>query len=103
TFCLAPPVAYLGAKGFRWVGGCVDVVGFEPVASLVYSHGKHLISLFEMPNISGASAPITSHKRKGYLALSWSDGGITYWAVSDMAPDELENFVRLFRAATANS
>jgi anti-sigma factor RsiW len=99
----APTVADLGAQGFPLVGGRVDVVRVEPVASLVYSHGKHLISLFEMPNTSGASAPITSHKKQGYLAFSWSDGGITYWAVSDTAPDELENFVRLFRAAAAGS
>jgi len=99
----APTVADLGAQGFPLVGGRVDVVRVEPVASLVYSHGKHLISLFEMPNTSGASAPVTSHKKQGYLALSWSDGAITYWAVSDTAPDELKNFVRLFRAAAANS
>jgi anti-sigma factor RsiW len=99
----APTVADLGAQGFPLVGGRVDVVRVEPVASLVYSHGKHLISLFEMPNTSGASAPVTSHKKQGYLALSWSDGGITYWAVSDTAPDELKNFVRLFRAAAAGS
>ena len=99
----APTVADLGAQGFPLVGGRVDVVRVEPVASLVYSHGKHLISLFEMPNTSGVSASVTSHKKQGYLALSWSDGGITYWAVSDTAPDELKNFVRLFRAAAAGS
>ena len=98
----APTVADLGAQ-FPLVGGRVDVVRVEPVASLVYSHGKHPISLFEMPNTSGASAPVTSHKKQGYLALSWSDGAITYWAVSDTAPDELENFVRLFRAAATGS
>jgi len=41
--------------------------------------------------------------KQGYLALSWSDNGVTYWAVSDAASDELENFAALFRAATGGS
>ena len=99
----APTVVDLGTKGFPLVGGRIDVVRVAPVASLVYSHGKHLISLTEMPNLRGAPAPVTSHSEQGYLALSWSDEGITYWAVSDAAPNELENFAALFRAATAGS
>jgi anti-sigma factor RsiW len=99
----APTVADLSAKGFPLVGGRIDVVRVAPVASLVYSHGKHLISLTEMPNMRGAPAPVTRHLEKGYLALSWSDDGITYWAVSDAAPNELENFAAQFRAATAGS
>jgi anti-sigma factor RsiW len=99
----APTVADLGAKGFPLVGGRIDVVRVTPVASLVYSHGKHLISLTEMPNTRGAAAPVTSHLEKGYLALSWSDEGTTFWAVSDVAPNELENFAALFRAATAGT
>jgi anti-sigma factor RsiW len=46
----APTVVDLGAKDFPLVGGRIDVVKVAPVASLVYSHGKHLISLTEMPN-----------------------------------------------------
>jgi anti-sigma factor RsiW len=99
----APTVADLSAKGFPLVGARIDVVRVAPVASLVYSHGKHLISLTEMPNTRDAPAPITSHSEQGYLALSWSDGGVTYWAVSDAASDELENFAALFRAATGGS
>jgi anti-sigma factor RsiW len=96
----APTVVDLGAKGFPLVGGRIDVVKVEPVASLVYSHGKHLISLTEMPNTRGGPQPLEKHLEQGYLALSWSDKGVTYWAVSDAASNELENFVALFRAAT---
>jgi anti-sigma factor RsiW len=95
----APTVIDLGAKGFPLVGGRIDVVNVVPVASLVYSHGKHLISLTEIPNTGGASAPVTRHLEEGYLALTWSDGHVTYWAVSDAAADELENFTALIRAA----
>jgi len=99
----APTVVDLGAQGFPLVGARIDVVRVAPVASLVYSHGKHLISLTEMPNTRGSPAPLTSHSEQGYHALSWSDGGVTYWAVSDAASDELESFATLFRAATAGS
>ena len=99
----APTVVDLSAKGFPLVGARIDVVRVAPVASLVYSRGKHLISLTEMSNTQDAPEPVTSHSEQGYRALSWSDGGVTYWAVSDAASDELENFAALFRAATAGS
>jgi anti-sigma factor RsiW len=99
----APTVVDLGAQGFPLVGGRIDVVKVAPVASLVYSHGKHLISLTEMPNTRGRPEPLERHLEQGYLALSWSEAGVTYWAVSDAASNELENFAALFRAATAGS
>ncbi|HEV7464139.1 MAG TPA: anti-sigma factor [Methyloceanibacter sp.] len=41
----APTVADLGTQGFPLAGARIDVLGLESVASLVYSHGKHFISL----------------------------------------------------------
>jgi anti-sigma factor RsiW len=96
---LAPKVIDLSAKGFPLVGGRIDVIGLEPVASLVYSNGKHLISLMEMPSTRGFAAPLEQHVEQGYQALTWSDGKIGYWAVSDAAADELKTFVSLFQAA----
>jgi len=97
----APTVVDLGAQGFPLVGGRIDVVKGAPAASLVYRHGKHLISLTEMSNTRGEPVSLERHLEQGYLALSWSEAGVTYWAVSDAASNELENFVALFRAATA--
>ena len=91
----APTVVDLGAKSFPLVGGRIDVVNVAPVASLVYNHGKHLISLTEMSNTGGEPEPLEKHLEQGYLALSWSDAGVTYWAVSDAASNELENFAAL--------
>jgi anti-sigma factor RsiW len=99
----APTVANLSARGFPLVGARIDVVGLEPAASLVYSHGKHFITLTEMPNARGTPASVESYSEHGYLAITWSDGGITYWAVSDAAADELESFVKLFQTAAAGS
>jgi hypothetical protein len=63
------------------VGARIDVIGLEPVASLVYSKGKHQISVMEMPNPRGLTTQLTQHFEQGYQALTWSDGKITYWVV----------------------
>jgi anti-sigma factor RsiW len=36
----------------------------------------------------------------GYNIVSWSDGGVAYLAVSDVAPADLNAFAKAFRAAT---
>ena len=96
---LAPKVVDLSTKGFPLVGGRIDVIGLAPVASLVYSNGKHLISVMEMPSARPLAVPLEKHVEQGYQALTWSDGKITYWAVSDAAAEELKTFVSLFQAA----
>ena len=93
----APKVVDLSTQGFPLVGARIDVIGLEPVASLVYSKGKHQISVMEMPNPRGLTTQLTQHAEQGYQALSWSDGKITYWVVSDAAVEELKTFVGLFQ------
>ncbi len=95
----APVVEDLAADGFPLVGGRIDVIGLEPSATLVYRHGNHVISLTEIPGASGSSSSIES--ARGYNVLAWSDGKISYWAVSDTAAEELRNFVGKFKAASA--
>lgn len=99
----APVVPDLGTEGFPLVGARVDVVGLEPAATLVYSRGKHLISLTAIPAGKEAAAPPRSHEERGFLARTWTQGGVTYFAVSDAAVEELEAFVKLFRAEVARN
>ena len=99
----APTVVDLAAQGFPLVGGRVDVVDLEPVATLVYSRGKHLISLTQMPNPRTPAGSTHQNLERGYLALSWDKGNISYWAVSDAAAGDLRNFVTEFQAAAASS
>jgi anti-sigma factor RsiW len=99
----APVVPDLGGRGYPLVGARVDVIGLEPVATLVYARGKHLISLTEIPNGQAPAAPARSYEERGFLALSWSAGDVTYFAVSDAAADELEAFVKLFQAEAAGN
>ena len=95
----APIVVDLKEQGFPLVGARIDVVNLAPAATLVYRAGKHLISLTEMPNAQAPTGPAGEHREQGYLALSWNDGQMAFWAVSDAAPEELERFVEAFRAA----
>jgi len=55
----------------------------------------------EMPSAQPLAVPLEKHVEQGYEALTWSDGNITYWAVSDAAVEELKTFVSLFQAAAS--
>jgi anti-sigma factor RsiW len=99
----APAVPNLAAQGFPLVGGRIDIVTLKPAATLVYAYGKHFISVTAMPGTEGVAPSLTREVERGYRALSWSQGGVTYWAVSDAAPGELERFVKLFGIAVNRS
>jgi anti-sigma factor RsiW len=77
----------------------VDVVGTTPVATLVYGRRLHVISLSAVPDAAAGEAAPVPVSTKGYNLVSWSDNGVKYYAVSDLALAELQTFVRLFKAA----
>jgi anti-sigma factor RsiW len=95
----APRVVDLADQGFPLVGGRVDVIGRAPVATLVYRHRQHLISLSAVPG--GQTIAAAPKEIAGYNILSWSENGTVYNAVSDLAAPDLETFAKAFRAASA--
>jgi anti-sigma factor RsiW len=93
----APRVVDLSNAGFKLIGGRVDVVGRAGVPTLVYQIRQHLISLTAVPDTAhGSTAPITTAAR-GYNILRWSDGDVSYVAVSDLNVADLTKFVQAFR------
>jgi anti-sigma factor RsiW len=96
----APRVVDLAQAGFPLAGGRVDVIGREPVATLIYRHGPHLISLFEIP--ASATSGEMHRMIAGYNVVSWSENGVAYWAVSDVEATELAAFAKAFRDAKAD-
>src|SRR6185369_2975583 len=84
----APEVEDLTAHGFTLIGGRLDYVGGRPVAALVYQRRQHTVNVFTWP--SGAPERATaSSTMQGFHVVSWVKHGAAWWAVSDLAGDEL--------------
>jgi anti-sigma factor RsiW len=94
----APRVVDLAKEAFPLVGGRIDVIAENPVPSLVYAHRKHLISLTAVPDSGHANSQPVLSVVNGYNMYRWTEDGIAYWAVSDVAPADLDKFAELFRA-----
>ena len=93
----APPVKDLKAAGFLLAGARLDYVANRPVAALVYQRRQHVIDLFVWPgNGTGGLNPDMTD-RKGYNLLWWNRNGMTFWAVSDISPQELAEFARAWQ------
>jgi anti-sigma factor RsiW len=92
----SPQVPDLAAQGFVLVGGRVDVVGHDPVATIVYKHAAHTVSLTTLP--TGQS--VSDQAIAGYNVRSWSDAQFTYIAVSDLPSTDLATFERVFSAGS---
>lgn len=90
----APPVADFAAEGFPLVGGRLDVVGGRSVAALVYNRRLHVINLFVWPSEEPDAAPRSGTER-GYAWVRWTRGGMSFWAASDVAGSDLDEFARL--------
>ncbi|HJP90745.1 MAG TPA: anti-sigma factor [Pyrinomonadaceae bacterium] len=93
----SPTVKDLSQYGFSLSGGRLDYIGNRPVAALVYQHRQHSINLFVWPSTAAPAANEKASERQGYNLIRWSNGGMTYWAVSDLNLAELQQFVQLLR------
>jgi anti-sigma factor RsiW len=93
----SPQVPDLAAQGFTLLGGRVDVIGHEPVATIVYKHAAHTVSLTTLR----AGQSVSEETVAGYNVRSCSDANFTYVAVSDLPAPDLATFERVFSAAAA--
>jgi len=102
----SPPVVDLAADGFPLRGGRLEYVGGRPVAALVYQAGNHLVSVLVWPagpdaapgSAATASSAAAGSSRRGFQLRHWSQAGMTWWAVSDVAEDRLDELVARLRA-----
>jgi anti-sigma factor RsiW len=92
----SPRVVDLAAQDFALVGGRIDVIGLVPAPTLVYRRRLHLVSHTALPAAQAAAAP--RRAIDGYNVVEWTDADHAYWAVSDLARPELEEFAAAFRA-----
>jgi anti-sigma factor RsiW len=96
---VAPPVIDLTAEGFTLLGGRLDYIDGEPVASVVYKRRKHVINLLVAQRLGAEHANVTNRTVQGYNVRHWSAGGLDFWAVSDLDPTELNEFVQKISTA----
>ena len=80
-------------------GGRLDYIAGRAVAALVYKRREHLINLFIWPaeNTRIGVERVQSSVSNGYNTLRWSGNGMTFWAISDLNPGELQEFMRRFQ------
>ncbi|MBV8093901.1 MAG: anti-sigma factor [Acetobacteraceae bacterium] len=93
-----PPVKDLKSQGFALAGARLDYLAGRPVAALVYQRRQHLIDLFIWPDQGSIGLRPADGHRRGYNFIHWSQGGMVFWAVSDLNAQELGEFVRLWQA-----
>lgn len=93
----SPPVKDLAAQDFPLVGGRLDYLAGRPVAALIYKRRLHYINVFVWPVAGQPATPAGRASHDGYNVIHWSAGGMNFWAVSDLNPQELGEFVRLLQ------
>jgi anti-sigma factor RsiW len=96
---VAPPVVDLTAQGFTLIGGRLDYVDARAIGAVVYRRRQHIINLFVAQTASTEHRSAKIETVQGFNIRHWSDRGLNYWAVSDLAKDELADFGDKFEAA----
>ena len=96
---VAPPVVDLTAQGFTLIGGRLDYVDTRPIGAVVYRRRSHVINLFVAQTASTERRAAKTETIQGFNIRRWSERGLNYWAVSDIAADELGDFGEKFESA----
>jgi anti-sigma factor RsiW len=91
----SPPVKNLASDGFQLVGGRLDYMDERPVAALVYKHQLHTINVFVWPVRDASITAQSSMVLQGFNIIAWQNGGMQYWAVSDLNNTDLKQFADL--------
>ena len=96
---VAPPVVDLTAQGFTLIGGRLDYVDARADRRHRLPPAPHVINLFvaQTANTERRAAKIDTVQ--GFNIRHWSERGLNYWAVSDLARDELAEFGEKFESA----
>jgi anti-sigma factor RsiW len=96
---VAPPVIDLTAQGFTLIGGRLDYVDARAIGAVVYKRRSHVINLFVAQTANTERHAARIDTVQGFNIRHWSDRGLNYWAVSDLARDEFAEFGDKFESA----
>ena len=95
---VSPPVIDLTAQGFTLIGGRLDYLDAREIGAVVYRRRQHIINLFVARTSDTERRPAKMEHIQGFNIRTWSEQGMKFWAVSDVAPDELTEFGEKFEA-----
>ena len=95
---VAPPVIDLTSQGFTLIGGRLDYIEGRPVGAIVYKRRAHVINLFVSQSV-GSESGATMEKLQGFTVWSWAWSDLNFRAVSDINPEELQEFGDKLKAA----
>ena len=95
----SPPVADLSAHGFELPGARLDYVGGRPVAVLAYQRRQHLIDVFVWPGEAQRAGQTLT--RDGFNLQSFSRNGMSFFLISDLGRNELNDLADLLAEHSA--
>ncbi len=95
---IAPPVVDLTAKGFTLLGGRLDYIDGQAVASIVYRRRTHVINLFVTQGAPSESHEARLQTMQGFNIRRWTAQGLEFFAISDINGEELQEFAEKFDA-----
>jgi anti-sigma factor RsiW len=93
----APPVENLASEGFTLIGGRLDYLGGRPVAALVYRYRQHIINVFVWPSSNNQQVFVQTWALRGYNIARFDSRGMSFWAVSDLNPEDLQKLASLLQ------
>jgi anti-sigma factor RsiW len=99
----SPQVPDLTPQGYELSGGRLDYLADRTVAALVYMRHAHAINVFIWPAKNDEVVAVRRLARQGFHIRYWQQSGMTYWAISDLNDQELDEFVQLFQDRTLES
>jgi len=95
----SPPVRDLASEGFALIGGRLDTLDKQRVATLVYRYRLHTIDVFVRPEV--AHAPSALRTVRGFNIAHATGSGMDWLAVSDVSGDVLTAFVQRLASEAA--
>lgn len=92
----------LANSEFTLIGGRVTYLRGTPGAQLIYQLRKHNISVFIFPEqaLRLNTQPDALFTHLTFHTASWTQGGLRYFVLGDVSPDQIQSLAALLKAAT---
>ena len=91
-------ISDLSTQKYQLAGARVEHTGLGKVPVLVYATGDQTVNLYLWPHQCDFQKHDCCQLIDGYLLLNWSDAEATYWAVSTISSQRLDEFAGLVRS-----